>query len=35
MDHFELLIESETKLKIWYKDMDQFDGLLNIYPMFF
>jgi len=27
-DHFELLIESETNLRIWYKDKDQFDGLL-------
>lgn len=29
--HFELLIKSETNLKIWYKDNDQFDGLLNNY----
>lgn len=28
-DHFELLIESWTKLRIWYKDRDQLDGLLQ------
>jgi len=27
-DHFELLIESKTNLKIWYKDKDQFGDLL-------
>jgi len=29
MDHFELLIESGINLRIWYKDRDQFDGLLE------
>jgi len=28
-DHFELLIESETNLRILYKDMDQFGDLLQ------
>jgi len=30
MNHFELLIESETNLRIWYKDMDQFNGLVLV-----
>lgn len=30
MDHFELLIELETNLRIWYKDGDQFNSLLKI-----
>jgi len=29
-DHFELLIELGTNLRIWYKDMDQFNDLLKI-----
>jgi len=28
-DYFELLIESGTNLKIWYKERDQFGGLLS------
>jgi len=28
-DHFELLIESVTNLRTWYKDKDHFGGLLE------